>query len=235
MSGGLKTLLTRLQARIKTKRVRPKTFSYQLEKDYYSRQWPEDAKSYLHLEPYLSSWLNPESVFRGKRILDIGAGECTYTRLIADRFGPKQIVACELFHERMLPAVQSNRNATLTFVAANCFRLPFRSRSFDVVFGSHILCQLPNLDDVIREVTRVLSINGCYVGIEPNPYYPAHLYRYFLGYHSRNQYLLRPKDLSAFRSGRFGMTIHYFYARLPRLRSRLVATCMGVIARKREA
>ena len=210
-------------------------FSYELEKGYYSQHWPNEAKPYLHLEPYFRCWLDPEVMFAGKRVLDIGAGECTYTRLIADRFRPKEIVACELFRERMLPTVQANRTPNLSFVAGDCFRLPFQSGSFDVVFGSLILHQLPDLNEVISEVQRVLAEGGCYIGIEPNPLHPVHLYRYFLGNHSLNQYLLGPKHVAAFKKAGFEVRIWYFYAKLPWLRSRVLGTCMGIIAEKRQA
>src|SRR5438034_8232419 len=64
-------------------------FSKELEEGYYSKNWPKEAVRYSHLEPYLRCWLDPEAVFKGKTVLDIGAGEATYTRLIADRFGPQ--------------------------------------------------------------------------------------------------------------------------------------------------
>src|SRR5262245_26459391 len=105
----------------------PESFSYDAEKQYYSQRWPEGAKPYLHLERYLRCWLEPDQLFRGNRVLDIGAGELTYTRLIADRFGPKEIVACELFRERMLPAFRENRNPSLKAVTGSCFQLPFKS------------------------------------------------------------------------------------------------------------
>lgn len=210
----------------------PKSFSYESEKGYYSQQWPEEAKPYLHLEPYLRCWLDPEVVFAGKRVLDIGAGECTYTRLIADRFRPKKIVACELFRERMQPAVRANRSPHLRFVAGDCFQLPFHLRSFDVVFGSLILHQLPDLNEIISEVQRVMSDGGCYVGIEPNPYHPVHLYRYLIGHHSPNQYLFGPKHLVTFEKAGFKVTTRYFYAKLPRMRNRFISTCIGIVATK---
>lgn len=207
-----------------------KSYSYELEKVYYSQHWPRQAKPYLHLEPYLSCWLDVDRLFRRKRVLDIGAGECTYTRLIADRLGASEVVACELFPERMLPAYRENHNPNLLFVVGDCFRLPFESRSFDLVFGSLVLSQLPNLDEAVAEIRRVLNNGGVYVGIEPNPLNPVHVYRYFLGHRSRNQYLLGPKDLEVFASQGFHVQVTHFWARFPRLRNKLLATCMGILA-----
>lgn len=210
--------------------MQSKSFSYESEKQYYSRALPAEAKPYLPLEPYLRCWLDPVAVFKGKRVLDIGAGECMYSRLIADRFEPAEIVACELFAARMSHANRANRNATLKFVGGDCRRLPFRNGSFDVVFGSLVLHQLPCLENVLGEVRRVLADNGCYIGIEPNPWYVVHVYRYLLGSHSRNQYLLRRSHLRAFNRAGFTVAVRYFYAKLPLIHNRLLATCMGIIA-----
>lgn len=214
--------------------ARQNVFSHQLEKAYYSRRWPDEALPYLHLESYLRCWLDAEAIFGGKRVLDIGAGECTYSRLIAERFGVKKIVACELFRERMLPAVHANQSPDLNFVAGDAFKLPFESDSFNVIFGTFILHQLPDLEQVICEIRRVCSRGGCYVGIEPNPYHPVHLYRYVRGVHSPNQYLLGPRHLAAFEEAGFGVRIRYFYAKLPLIRNRLLGTCMGIMANLRD-
>lgn len=208
-----------------------KTFSYALEKKYYSR-WPQEAKPYQHLESYLRCWLDPDSIFRGKRILDIGAGECTYTRLIADKFAPEKIVACELFREQMLPAARANINTHLNFIAGDCFQLPFRSGAFDVVFASLTLHQLPNLTEIISEIRRILADDGIFVGIEPNPHHPLHLWRYFAGRHSPNQYLFGPKHLALFKEQGFDVHYRYFYAKFPILGNRFLGTCMGITARK---
>lgn len=216
--------------------MREKTFSYEQEKGYYGRRWPDEAKPYLHLEPYLRCWLDPEATFAGKRVLDVGAGECTYTRLIADRFGPKEIVACELFRERMLPAAQENRNSTLKFVAGDAFSLPFQDESFDVAWASGLLVQLPNLQYALREIRRVLKRGGLYAGWEPNPFNVAIVYRYIFKTHSPNQYLFWPWQVRPdFENAGFEFASRYFYVRFPRVRNRFLGTCMGIIARRDEA
>lgn len=208
-------------------------YSYDAEKQYYSRQWPTHAKPYLYLEDHLRSWLDPERVFRGKRILDVGAGECTYTRVIADRFEPERIVACELFSERMLPAFRDNRNPKWEAVSGDCFRLPFHNGSFDVVFASLFLSQLPNLSDAVSEFRRLLAPGGAFVGFEPNPFHLVILYRYLTKPHSANQYLFWPhKVCPIFESHGFAPKTQYFYARMPWIRNRLLGTCIGLFAQK---
>ena len=208
------------------------TFSKELEEGYYSKNWPEEAVRYSHLEPYLRCWVDPEAVFKGKTVLDIGAGECTYTRLIADRFGPTRVIACELFRQRMLPASRANSFSNLHFVAGDCFRLPFRNESFDVVWGSLVLSQLPDLEDAIAEIHRVLKPEGLYLGFEPNPFNLVIVYRFFFTHHSRNQYLLTPGDLRVFRDRGFDLQTTFFYGQIPALRNKYLTTCLGIQARK---
>jgi len=206
---------------------------YEVERAYYSRDWPKQAKPYLHLEPYFRCWMNPEEIFCGKTVLDIGAGECIYTRLIVDRFQPKSIIACELFRERMLPAVRENSNPLLKAIVGNCFQLPFKTGSFDVVVGSLVLSQLPNLRCAVDEIGRMLKPGGIFVGWEPNPFNPLILYRYLSRPHSGNQFLFWPHTFRpVFEANGFAMSTRFFYAKLPWTRSRILGTCIGVVARK---
>jgi SAM-dependent methyltransferase len=207
-----------------------KAYSITEERAYYERKWPVAAQPYLHLEPYLSSWLNVGAAFRGARVLDIGAGECVYTRLIAERFEPSSVVACELFAERMRPAMRDNRDARVAFVSGDCFRLPFRAGSFDVVFGSLVLSQLPGLAEVVREIARVLAPRGIYVGIEPNPLNLLHLTRFFFRPRSHNQYLLGRRHLAAFERAGFQVQSVRFWGRHPEYHFAPVATLLGVVA-----
>jgi len=208
-------------------------YSYDREKAYYGKRWPEEAQPYEHLEPYIRCWMNPEEMFSGKRVLDIGAGEATYTRLIAERFSPDAVVACDLFPKRMLPAARANKNRCLQFVAGDCHRLPFQDDAFDVIFGSLILHQIPELEDLVGEIHRILVKDGCYVGIEINPFHPIHIVRYLFARHSANQYLLSKKHLVVFKNFGFNVQVQYFYGRFPWIRNRLMTTTMGITARKR--
>jgi SAM-dependent methyltransferase len=203
------------------------------EKAYYSQNWPSRSLPYKHLQRYIDCWL-PEAkrLIGDKVVLDIGAGEATYTRMMAEVYSPSRLVAFELFPERMLPAMRDNTSANLSFVAGSCFCLPFANASFDVVFGSLILHQLPDLELAIAEIDRVLKPGGAYIGIEANPYNLVIFYRFLRGQHSKNQYLLNELHLSKFASRGLSVDIRYFYARLPSLRNRFLTTCMGIIAKK---
>jgi ubiquinone/menaquinone biosynthesis C-methylase UbiE len=201
--------------------------------DFYRSRWPQEAKPYLHLDAYLRCWMDPERIFGGRHVLEIGAGECTYTRLIADRYSPASVVGVELFRERLLPAFRENRNPVLAVTAADCYYLPFFGASFDVVLGSLVLSELSAAAAAVKEVARVLKPGGLYVGWEPNPFHMVNLYRYACKPHPVNAYLFWPwKARRIFVSGGFVVATRYFFARLPRTRSRFLGTCVGLMARK---
>lgn len=208
-------------------------YSTSAEQAYYSQSWPTKALPYLHLERYISTWL-PEAqrLLSGKSVLDIGAGEATYTRMLAEVFAPGLVVACELFPQRILPAKRDSRAANLSFVAGSCFGLPFANHTFDVVFGSLVLSQLPELGRVVGEIDRVLRPGGYYIGIEPNPRNAIVVYRFLRGRHSKNQYLLKESHLSVFRTRGYQLDVRYFFARFPSIRDRWRSMCMGIVAAK---
>src|SRR2546428_14026073 len=106
---------------------------------FYSKEWPTEAEPYRHLEPYLQCWLQPERMFAGKRILDIGAGEGVYTRLIAEKYHPKEIGALEQFRERMIPTLRVNQNEDLKFILGDSLGRPFLGCSFVLVLAEGIL------------------------------------------------------------------------------------------------
>ena len=209
-----------------------RAFSHKRERAYYSQRWPEKAKPFLHLEPYFRCWLDPEAVFGGKRVLDIGAGECTQTRVIGVKFGPRQIVACELFLERMRPAARVNLCPKLAFVSGDTFALPFQNKSFDVVFASCVLSQIGNILNALLEIKRVLGDGGLYLGWEPNPFNAVISYRYFFKPRPPSQMLFWPWRIRPlFEQVGFDLKLSYFYAKCPYVRNRLVGTCMGIMAK----
>lgn len=211
-----------------------RTFDYAAEREYYGAHAPTEALPYRHLEAYLTSWLAEGSeLFHGATVLDIGAGEAVYSRLIMDLYEVRMVVASDLFPARMAAAAKASKGAPVVYVGANCFALPFPDATFDVVFGSLLLNQIPNLEDLVVEIARVLKPRGAYVGIEMNVSSPLTLWRFWTAYKSRNQYMLGARRVRAAFSGRgFATDVRYFWGRFPAVRSRFLATTMGIVARK---
>lgn len=209
-------------------------FSYPLEKEFYARLRSSGSGSHHRLEPYLRSLVaHPEANFGGKRVLEIGAGEALYSRMIAERFVPKQVVALDLVPAQLVVYQAENKMAGVLGVGGDCFYLPFRNQSFDVIFGSLVLHRFRELGDVVREMHRVLVDQGVYLGIEPSLRNLLHLYRQFFGDHSLNEFLLSGTRASqAFTQCGFQVQVRRLAPRFPFLCRLGLATCMGIVAKK---
>jgi len=207
-------------------------FSYQDELSYYA-QPPERYPGYDRLLPYLKLLhADPGRLFASKRILDLGAGECAFTGLIAEQLQPAAIVALELIRSRMIPAKRFLRSDRLHFVQGSCYELPFPDGYFDLVFGDLVLHHLPRLPLAVSEIRRVLTPGGSYVGLEPNFLNPVRLALSVWGGGSRNEHVLWPRVIrGAFRAQGFGsVEIGYVWHRFPKLRNSLLASEMAIRA-----
>lgn len=209
-------------------------YSYELERGYYLENPPTQPAPYKHLGPYFRCWLDESAVFKGKKVLEIGAGECQHSRYIADFFEPRLMVAVELIYERMLPSVRASGNTKLKPIVGDCFHLPIRPNYFDLVFGSLVLHQLPDLEKAAAEIRSVLKRGGLYIGIEPNPFWLKHLYNSFFMSHSPNQYLFWPrKFVPVFEGMGFSTDVRFFNARYPFMGTRFLSPCIGIEAHLR--
>jgi len=113
----------------------------------------------------------------GERLLEIGAG---YGEdLIGFTFKGARAVGVDFALTRLsqIPRKAKEAGTAVAVVAADCHRLPFCGRSFDVVYGSAILIHL-NHDRALNEVRRVLRPGGRMVLVEPLDRHPLlRLYR----------------------------------------------------------
>lgn len=215
----------------------PAIFSYRLEKEFYARPGSRGSGSRAVLGRYL--WYlrslvgQHEAVFGGKRVLEIGAGWAVYSRLIAEHFGPKLVIALDLVPQQFTAARDENKIGDVFGVGGDCFHLPFLEKSFDVVFGSLILHRFRELEEVLTEIYRVLVNQGLYLGIEPSLWNPIHLYRQFFADHSPNEFLLSGTRVSkAFNQCGFQVKLRRLAPRFPFLCRLGLATCMGIWAEK---
>lgn len=98
---------------------------------------------------------------RGKKILEIGAGAAQCARYLAGL--GRDVTATDLSPGML--EIGHNLNEAMGFdfpmIVADARKLPFADDSFDVVFTSFgVIPFVPSLDDVNREVARVLRRGG---------------------------------------------------------------------------
>lgn len=102
------------------------------------------------------------SVYNGPcRLLELGAGTGAQAKKLSG-FGYK-VTALDI-------AGSHYRNVRCFEVLEyDGVKIPFSDSSFDVVFSSHVLEHVINLDDVLKEIYRVLSDEGICIHLIPTP------------------------------------------------------------------
>lgn len=61
------------------------------------------------------------------------------------------------------------RNQNQHRICGDGQRLPFKDNTFDLVFSEYVFEHLPNPDDALDEIDRVLNPGGSFVVVVPNP------------------------------------------------------------------
>jgi ubiquinone/menaquinone biosynthesis C-methylase UbiE len=125
----------------------------------------------------------------GFTALEIGCGRGAGAGLILDTFLPSLLYATDLDVAMLKKAgkyISSDKKEHIAFVAADGFRLPFRTGSLDAVFDFGVLHHIPDWQSALGEVARVLKTQGSFLFEE---LYPT-LYQNFITKHI----LLHPKE-----------------------------------------
>jgi SAM-dependent methyltransferase len=120
---------------------------------------------------FVRTYLRP-----GMRVLDLGCGR---GGLVEQLDYPLHLLAGVDADEESL---REHRLRTLPRAAANADGLPFRARSFDLLFSSWLLEHLAQPARTLGEISRVLRPDGVFVFITPNKGYPLALLNQLAGW-----------------------------------------------------
>jgi len=108
--------------------------------------------------------------FKGKRILELGCGDGTYTKELFDRGEPLSISAIDLSKKAIEIAREKYSDERITFVIGNADSLPYADDSFDLV---HIRGVLHHMDNPALALKEALRVAAAVLLIEPNGYNPG--------------------------------------------------------------
>jgi ubiquinone/menaquinone biosynthesis C-methylase UbiE len=98
---------------------------------------------------------------KGKTVLEIGCGNGHGTKLIKKYFNPEKIVAIDLDPNMIKIAKRSNKDSSVLFSVGDAANLPtIPDNSFDAIFDFGIIHHIPNWEDCLNELKRLLKPGG---------------------------------------------------------------------------
>ncbi|MFD0028735.1 class I SAM-dependent methyltransferase [Streptomyces sp. NPDC055059] len=97
----------------------------------------------------------------GDRVLDAGCGTGRALPALRDAVGPSgAVLGVDLTPAMLEAAARAGRDHAGSLVLADVTRLPVRSQSLDAVFGSGLVAHLPQPQENLRELARVVRPGG---------------------------------------------------------------------------
>ena len=91
-----------------------------------------------------------------ERILDVGCGTGSLTRVVLESADVKSIVGIDLADVYLESARQTIRDPRVDFKAGDATSLPFAEKSFDRAFAMLVLHFVPDAKKVVNEMRRVV-------------------------------------------------------------------------------
>jgi len=178
-----------------------------------------------------SDWVE---LLHQKRVLEVGAGECTFVPGFLALASPARYVASDLFPDRMSLAAANFTDSRVSYRQANVLALPFEAGEFELVLAFGLLHHLPDLEAALREIRRVLTPGGLLLFRDPCAENPLVWLRYRFGRISPNEWpLSRKKVVAALSAENFRLlTLNRFWLRFPQLPPGFWSTNLGGVAQK---
>ena len=97
-------------------------------------------------------------VVKAKTVLEVATGTGLIAKSIVN--AAAHIEATDASAKMILEAKRDNRSAKLHFSVQDMFRLPYAEESFDVVIVSNALHIVPQPENALQEIKRVLKDDG---------------------------------------------------------------------------
>lgn len=214
-------------------------FSIIKEKWYYSRH-PKTYKAEpgIFVETLMSctAGYNWVDYLRGKEILELGAGECTYVPYLLTKAEPATYTVSDIFEHRYAPAKKalSGKFRNLEFRVLRADKIEVPECSFDTILAFGLYHHLPDLEEAFINANKILRTGGALVLRDPYAGNPMLCLKYLLIKRSPNEWPLSifKTTHALLKSGFLLERVARFWLRFPRLPGGLWSTNLSVVARK---
>ena len=110
--------------------------------------------------------------FAGRKVIDIGCGDGTYTAELVERGRAALVHATDPSHQAVQTALSRTAEVdqAIHFTVASAYRLPYPDDTFDIAYLRGVL---HHMDDPVRALGEALRVAHRVVIIEPNGYNPG--------------------------------------------------------------
>lgn len=95
-----------------------------------------------------------------KTVLEIGCGTGNGSKLIKKYFQSKRIYATDLDKRMVDIAKKKNNDDSISFEVQNATKLKYKNNHFDAIFDLGVIHHIPNWEDCLKELKRVLKPKG---------------------------------------------------------------------------
>lgn len=119
---------------------------------------------HTHFDENFHEWMFNHYLFHtGDKVLEIGCGDGTLWQCNQSKI-PKDIeitlsdISQKMVDESYLKL--NNISQIKSYELADCFHLPYKDESFDIIIINHVLMYFENLEQALKEIYRVLKKNG---------------------------------------------------------------------------
>lgn len=145
-----------------------------------------------------------------KIALDFGSGTGRSTRLLLS-LGAKKVIGID-HNQSMIDQAKKIQNDRLEFIKINN-KIPLDTDTFDVALAAYVFMEvstLAEMEQISREIHRVLKSNGVFIIITNNPQAMGHEYLSF-GYPKKNNPKSGEKIPCAIKKGEKSFIINDYY------------------------
>ncbi|MDQ4045552.1 MAG: class I SAM-dependent methyltransferase [Chloroflexota bacterium] len=129
------------------------------------REYPARSNTYGNWNVPVMLLREIERLSRDRRILELGSGG-GFLGAELHRLGFTRVTLTDFTATALASIREHAPNALLA--GADASRLPFEDRSFDIVVSSDVIEHIPEVEQHISEVARVLALGGRYLLKTPN-------------------------------------------------------------------